>query len=220
MTAVIFDLDGTLVDSAPAICAVVNTLLAELSVPPLTLEDSKGYMGYGAPRFLDQALASRGIGRSEVQFAEHLRRFLVLYEAAPPDANPPFPAVQQVLDQLVAKGVRLGLCTNKPTAPTYAILRALAWDRLFSAIVTGDTLPQRKPSAEPVLETARRLGSAINFYVGDSEVDAEAARAARLPFILHERGYRRQSIEEMRPQASFTHYEQLPKILASFAAAA
>lgn len=220
MTAVIFDLDGTLIDSAPAICAVVNSLLGELSVPPLTLEESKGYMGYGAPRFLDQALASRGVRNSEEDFAHHLARFLELYKAAPPEANPPFPAVQHVLERLVAKGVRLGLCTNKPTPPTEAILRALGWDRLFSAVVTGDTLPQRKPAPEPLLEAARRLSTTTCFYVGDSEVDAEAARAAGIPFILHEEGYRLASIAEMSPQASFKRYEQLPAILTLFADAA
>jgi phosphoglycolate phosphatase len=220
VTAVIFDLDGTLIDSAPAICEVVNGLFGELSVPALTLQESKGYMGYGAPRFLDQALASRGLGRSQAEFAGHLHRFLELYEAAPPDANPPFAGVERALATLLSRGVRLGLCTNKPTAPTVAILKALHWDGIFKAVVTGDSLPQRKPSPEPLFETARRLASRDCLFVGDSEVDAAAAHAAKMPFFLHEAGYRNATIAELNPRSSFTCFDALPDLVAKYAKAA
>ncbi|MGL1386202.1 HAD hydrolase-like protein, partial [Vibrio parahaemolyticus] len=88
-TAVIFDLDGTLIDSAPAIRDVANLLLRELAVSELTLEESKGFMDYGAPRFLEQVLASRHVALESADFDRTLGRFLELYEAAPPDANPP-----------------------------------------------------------------------------------------------------------------------------------
>ncbi len=111
--SIVFDLDGTLVESAPAIRDIANALMAEMKLPALDLAETRQYVGNGAGRFLEQALEARGALRSE-EFADRLSRFMVLYAEAPPEANKPMPGSAAAMTQLAADGHRLAICTNKP----------------------------------------------------------------------------------------------------------
>jgi phosphoglycolate phosphatase len=211
MRAVVFDLDGTLVDSAAAINGVAGRFLRELGAEPLDLAETKRFVGRGVPRFLEQAFAARGIGMED--FDRHVARFHQLYEAAPGEENVPYPGAEEMLDALAGAGVALGLCTNKPAAPTRNVLEALGWAGRFGAVVAGDTLAVKKPDPAPLRHAIAALGAdpAAVLYVGDSEVDAETAVNAGLPFALFTEGYRKTPVEAIPARFVFSRHDELAR---------
>ena len=217
MMSVIFDLDGTLVESAAAIRDVANQLMGELGLEPLTLPEVRSFIGAGTPIFLERALTSRDALPDRGMFSEHHSRLMALYNQAPGEANVPMPGADAVLRQLHSDGVRLGLCTNKSAGPTETVLRANAWSELFSTVIAGDTLPERKPDPTPLREAARRLELTPAFYVGDSEYDATAAAAANMPFLLYTEGYRKSEISDMPHAATFSDFAALPDLITDLA---
>ena len=221
--AVVFDLDGTLIDSAPAIAAIGDRMMRELGLAPLPAEEGRRYIGNGAPKFVERALAARGVAITPDGLAAHVARFETLYAAAPGEDNPPFPNAEAALRALRDQGLKLGLCTNKPEAPTRNVIAALGWAALFEVVVSGDTLPVKKPDPAPLRHAAAALGAEIagvqSLYVGDSEVDADTAEAAGAPFLLHAEGYRRSPIETIRHDRSFADFAELPALVRSFAEA-
>ncbi len=212
MTAVVFDLDGTLVDSVGAITDIANALMLELRLPPLDVDEARGYIGNGAGRFVERALAARD-ALQPATIAKRLDRFNALYAEAPGEANTPFPGVESALRELAIGGHPLGLCTNKPLAPTLVVLEALGWERLFGAVIAGDVLSKRKPDPAPLLEAARRLGQKDVIYIGDSEVDAETALAAGMPFLLFTEGYRKSRVEALPHTAYFSDFAMLADLI-------
>lgn len=191
VAAVVFDLDGTLVDSAPALRAIAARFLDELGAAPLTIEETRAFIGEGAPRFMERALAARGLGGDAGAFDARLARFREIYAEAPGEANAPYPGVGAALEALRAAGLPLGLCTNKPAAPTRNVLAALGWERLFGAVAAGDTLRVKKPDPAPLRHVAATLDVDAErvLFVGDSDVDAATAEACGARFAFHARGY-------------------------------
>ncbi len=189
--AVVFDLDGTLVDTAPDLHAHLNEVLAEQGRPGLELAEIRPMIGDGARALLERSLrASGGLPPGldlERLFAEFLRR----YTAAPARFGGAFPGVVAVLEELTAAGVRLGVCTNKPQAPTDRLLAALELDRFFAAVIGGDALAVRKPDAGHLRTVLARLGveAPRAVLVGDSQTDLLTARAAGVPCVLVSFGY-------------------------------
>lgn len=214
--AVVFDLDGTLVDSAAAIRDIANIQMAELGLDQLTLAEARSYIGNGAPTFLERALKARYAYALE-QFEERLHRFEELYAQAPGEANIPFPGVGAAMRALVEAGHSIALCTNKPLAPTLVLLDAHGWRELFTAIVSGDTLPERKPHPAPLIEAARRAGAGPVVYVGDSEVDVATADAAGVPLLLYAGGYRKTPLAELKHAAAFDDFAEVPSLVARHA---
>jgi phosphoglycolate phosphatase len=184
----VFDLDGTLVDSAPDIAAAVNALFAELGLPAVELAHIRRMIGDGAPMLLERALAHVGAAH---QAAELMPRFSVHYGEHAVRLTTVYPSVVETLTALRGEGCRLGVCTNKPIGPTRAVLAALGLDSLIEAAVGGDSLPQRKPAAEPLLAVIRALGGTPDsaVLVGDSAVDLACAEAAGVPAIIIPSGY-------------------------------
>ncbi|MEL6234397.1 MAG: phosphoglycolate phosphatase [Pseudomonadota bacterium] len=209
--AVVFDLDGTLVDSAPAIRDVAGQFLAELGADALTLDETHGFIGRGAAAFVDQALAARGLAPGAAERARLQARFETLYAQAPGAANRPYPGVEAALQALGDAGIPLGLCTNKPEAPTRAVLAALGWSARFAALVAGDSLARRKPDPAPLLHALEQLAVPVEdaLYVGDSETDAETARAAGCRFVLWPYGYRKALPEAMGALLVLERFEDL-----------
>lgn len=210
--AIVFDLDGTLIDSAPDIHAATNLLLAEDGLEPLTFAEVKSFIGKGVPHLVARVLEAVGEAPEGPRHGDYVRRFEARYETAV-GLTLTYPGVPDALCALRDAGMRLGLCTNKPIAPTRAVLDHLGLTDFFGAIIGGDSLPWRKPDARPLLATFEALGAAGGVYVGDSEVDAETASAAGTPFLLFTEGYRKKSIEALAPRAHFSDFAALPALV-------
>jgi phosphoglycolate phosphatase len=180
----IFDLDGTLVDSAPDLATALNGLLAEFGKPALAESTVRSMVGDGAGVLVQRGLAAAGLADADQPAA--LKRFLALYRDCLIDRTRAYPDVEATLERLQEAGHKLGICTNKPYDPTLRILAALKLDRFFGSVIGGDSLPKRKPDPEPLLAAIERLGgSAANaIMIGDSANDVLCARAASVTAVL------------------------------------
>ncbi|MFQ5567204.1 MAG: phosphoglycolate phosphatase [Paracoccaceae bacterium] len=197
--AVIFDLDGTLVDSAPDLHAAARALLEERGLPPVTLAQIHGFVGNGVARLVERCLDAAGAPAKGQALAKAVARFTEHYAAAPAALTRAHDGVEAMLGALSARGVALGVCTNKPEALSREVLAGVALDRHLRAIVGGDTLAAMKPDPEPLRHAANLLGAGLDeaLYVGDSGTDADTAAAAGMAFALYSGGYRK------RPLAMF-----------------
>ena len=213
--ALVFDLDGTLVDSAPDICAVANAVLAEEGVAPLTLAEARGFVGAGASVFVERMQAARGL--PEADHTRLLARFLEGYEGAVENTRP-YPGVVDALAVLAARGHPMGVCTNKPIGPARGVLAHFGLAPRFGAVIGGDSLPERKPDPAPLLAVLDALGGGAALFVGDSEIDAETAARAGLPFLLFTRGYRKAPVDRLPHAAAFDDFAALPGLVDGFVA--
>lgn len=214
--AVIFDLDGTLIDSAPAIHAVSNAVLTDLGFAPLTLPQVRSFVGKGVPNLVRQLLAASGEDPDGPLFARVERALVARYETEV-EGNTPYPGVPEALARLAASGCRLAVCTNKPFRPAEAALRHVGlWDA-FAVVVGGDSLASRKPDPAMLHHAHDRLGGGPMLYVGDSEIDAETAANAGAPFVLYTEGYRRTPVAGLAHRAAFSDFALLPGIVEDFA---
>jgi len=197
--AVIFDLDGTLVDSAPDLHAAACILLGELGAETLTPAQVRDFIGEGVPKLVERCLGAAGLPADGAALEGAVTRFQALYGAAPAALGRPYDGVEDMLGHLSARGLKLGVCTNKPEALARQVLEDLALDRHLHAVVGGDSTGRMKPHPQPLCDCAARLGAGTDdsLYVGDSEIDAATAKAAGVPFALYSGGYRK------RPLASF-----------------
>lgn len=213
--AIVFDLDGTLIDSAGDLRAALNLVLEAEGAAPVSLAETRSFIGHGIPNLVRAARVSRGIdsARQEAMTAAMFQH----YQRAPAQLSGPYPGVIDCLERLQALGHPLGLCTNKAMAPTRAILRSLGLERFFRSVIGGDSMPQKKPDPAPLLAAFAPLGPAL-LYVGDSEVDAETAAAAGIPFALHTLGYRHATVESLPHRIAFDDFAVLPGFVASLAA--
>lgn len=211
-TALVFDLDGTLIDSLPAISGSVNAMLADMGCSALPVEQIRGFIGKGAPDLVKKVIAASGL--SDDTFDTALSTMMGHYAKAH-DGNIPFDHMVDTLQGLRTAGYALGICTNKPSAATQAVLDHLGLTDLFEVVISGDSLPQRKPHPAPLHATFDAMGRANRIYIGDSEVDAETATAAGVPFVLFTEGYRKTAVSDLIHAATFDDFRALPEIIGS-----
>lgn len=210
MARIVFDLDGTLIDSARDIHALANRVLATVNSPPITLAQTRQFVGNGAPTFVDRMCRASGVGQGEAQLL--LDRFVSGYSDAV-DLTEVFPHVAATLETLGSSGHALGICTNKPFAPARAVLDHVNLARYFETVVGGDTLPVVKPDPAPLQRAFDGLGNGPKIFVGDSDVDAETAERAGVPFLLFTRGYARASVDDLPAAAVFADFRELPDLV-------
>lgn len=211
--AVIFDLDGTLIDSMPDIHHAANRVLQAERLAPLPFDTVRGFVGRGVPHLLGKLLEASGKAGDSDLLARMTQAFLTDYETAV-GLTLVYPGVAPALAALQAMGHPLAICTNKPEAPTRAVLAHLGLIRFFPVIVGGDRLGRRKPDPAMLHLAVTESGGGPAIFVGDSEVDAETAVAAGLPFLLFTEGYRKSAVEALPHSAAFDDFAALPGLVA------
>lgn len=212
--ALIFDLDGTLVDSLPDLQATLATVLREFGAPALSRAAVRGMIGDGTTALVARALAARGLPQTLLN--DGLTRFLTLYEAAPVAHSRPYPGVAETLIALRGDGHRLAICTNKPQRATLAVLRGLALDGFFAAVVGGDVLAVKKPDPAHLLAAIDALGAApaTAIMIGDNEHDVATAKAAGVPIILVRYGYHRVPLDRLKADIQIDGFAEVPGAVA------
>lgn len=217
MPTVVFDLDGTLIHSAPDIHAAVNRTLAEEAAEPLTLTQITGFIGNGVPTLIRRVMEARHEPPDATRHADLVARFMHHYEAHPADLTTIYPGVESALCHLAGAGWKIGLCTNKPEAASRQILDHFGLADLFSVVIGGDSLPQRKPDPTPLLAAIAELEGEPALFVGDSEIDAATAEAAGVRFALFTEGYRHAPVHDLTHHGLFSHHDELPDLLTHLA---
>lgn len=193
---VVFDLDGTLVDSAGDLTASLNHALVELGRPAVDPPAVRQMVGHGA-----RALVERGLSQSGEMTPELVKRglslFMRYYSTNIAAHTRPFPGVEALLGRLHTAGLRTAICTNKAENLTLKLVSELGWDHRFAAILGADSRPFRKPDPRHLLETIAAAGGGRALFVGDSRTDAETARAAGVPLVLVRLGYSTEPVEAL-----------------------
>ncbi|HZC16814.1 MAG TPA: phosphoglycolate phosphatase [Caulobacteraceae bacterium] len=212
-SALLFDLDGTLVNSVPDLAMAANRLLAELGRAPLEIPDIARMVGDGVAALVERVLAARGVEEGAAEAA--LPRFVALYEKDAATLTRPYPGVEAVLGRFAGEGVRLAVCTNKPEAATRRVLEGVGLARFFSVVLGGDSLPQRKPDPAPLLAALHRLGAAPGMaaMVGDHRNDVLAAHGAGVSTVFARYGYGLATLGALRPDAVIDSFGALPGAL-------
>ncbi|HVH74641.1 MAG TPA: phosphoglycolate phosphatase [Stellaceae bacterium] len=209
----VFDLDGTLVDSVPDLAAALNEVLRERERPPLSAAEVTRMVGDGVPALVARALAARNI--EEAELARLLPRFLEIYEANAARLTRPYPGVRDTLAELRRAGYATAIATNKPQRASEAVLEELALAQFFDAVAGGDRFPVRKPDPGHLLGLLALLGGRVGraAMIGDNENDAAAARGARLPVVLMRYGYARVDPATLGADALLDDFADLPETL-------
>lgn len=215
--AVLFDLDGTLIDSLPTLLGLTNALLVEIGRTPLPAELLRGFVGDGPRRLVERALLETGGVGSDADLDAQEARFMARYEADPVAGTHVFDGVREGLAALEAAGLKLAVCTNKPETVSGLILAGLGLDRHLPVVVGGDSCARKKPAPDPALEACRRLGvePARAGFVGDNEHDVACARAAGCGAVyLVDYGYPRVPLADLAAEGIFSRLDALAKALA------
>lgn len=188
MAAVLFDLDGTLIDSAPDLAGAGNELRLVRGLDPLPFERFRPMVGAGARGMVGVAL---GVGPDDKAFEALREEFLALYAARLLRETQLFPAMQPVIETIERAGLPWGIVTNKHARFTEPVVEGLDLHRRAAVVISGDTTPRAKPHPDPLLEAARRLGVSPQacVYVGDDLRDVQAGRAAGMPTLAAAWGY-------------------------------
>jgi len=205
---VVFDLDGTLADTAPDLAAALNHALAHFGRPAIEAEMVRNMIGHGSRALLRKGLAATG-PVSEELVERGYGTFLDYYAAFICEGSRVYEGVDDCLDTLRAQGIRVAVCTNKPEALTHLLLDALGWQDRFDAIVGGDTLPLRKPDPAPLREAIARGGGGNAVMIGDSITDADTARAAGVPFVAVSFGFSDRPVDALGADAVVDHFDDL-----------
>ena len=214
-----FDLDGTLVDTAPDLCRAVNAALDVAGRPAVSAEVTRELIGGGTRAMLTRALERTGGMVDESEFTRLYDALMAHYEAETSRHSEPYPGLLDALEDLVTRGCRLAVVTNKIERFAVKLLDELDMSPRFATIIGGDTLgPGRsKPKRDMIDEALRRCGGTRFAMVGDASFDILAARAAEVPSVLYTRGYHDLPVGELGADATIDHYDELVGALEGFA---
>lgn len=215
-----FDLDGTLVETAPDLVGTLNTVLAEQGLTPLPYEVGRNMVGHGAKALIEKGYAATGIALSPELSPKLFERFIENYRAHIADQSLPFEGCLEVLDQLAEAGATLVVATNKRTDLSLALLDALGMTRRFAAVIGPDLAPAPKPDGRHILFAVEEVDGDpdMAIMVGDSVTDVAGAHNAGLPCVAVSFGYTSVSARELGADGVVDHYRELPGWIASYVA--
>lgn len=207
-----FDLDGTLVDTAPDIIGALNKVLQEQGVKPYHLDDARPLIGRGAMELLRRAFALAGAPMPAEQEKPLLGRLLDLYEQHINDLSKPYDGMIAALDTLEAAGARFAICTNKHNYLAVELINKLGLSHRFGSIKGADVVPHKKPAAGHLRACVDEMHGdmAKVIMIGDSETDFLTAKAADVPCILFTHGYSERPLAELNADALLDHFRDLP----------
>ncbi len=213
--AIIFDLDGTLVDSAPDIAYAANSAFAPLGVPPFPIDDIKAMIGGGSAVLIQRAVAAAGLPATPESHAEILARFMITYKEASALGRGLYAGAVALLETLRSRGVKTAVCTNKPAPVTTIAIAALGLAPHLDYVLGASDRLAKKPDAAMLHDCCQALGvhprEAV--MVGDSGADNGAARAAGCPIVLVDFGFSKVPVASMGPDAVISHLRDLPAVL-------
>ena len=210
--ALLFDLDGTLIDSVPDLASAVDYTLKKANLPEVGEARVRGWVGNGARKLLERALVHCQGSVTEAELDRLLPVFFEAYEQCCAEHTVAYPGVETALAHWHRMGIKLACVTNKPERFAVKIIRHFGWDDSMPVVLGGDSLPQKKPAPEPLWEACKRLGVARSgaIMVGDSVNDVQAARAAAMPVIAGPYGYNYGSdIREAQPDLVVAQLDEL-----------
>jgi phosphoglycolate phosphatase len=213
MKTIVFDLDGTLIESAPDIHDAASKFLADLGIAPLSIETIIGFIGNGVPKLVERVMKEAGIDHTDAKHAELITAFSAHYAVNPATLSYLNKGVLSALETLQNAGHKMAICTNKPHTLTLQVLKCLEIDGYFDAVIGGDSLEVKKPDPAPLFKAMEMLGQDACIYVGDSEVDAQTAQNAKQPFFLFTDGYRKAAVEDLNAQAVFDDFAKLQSLI-------
>ena len=209
---VVFDLDGTLIDTAPDLIDTLNVILARHDVAPVAFDEARTMIGAGVKPLLQRALAMKGVQFPPERIDRLFGEYLEIYAAHIADRSRPFPGLEQALDALAARGCRLAVCTNKLEWLAVRLLDMLKLAPRFAAICGQDTFTMRKPDPDmlrlTIVQAGGDTGHAV--MVGDSMTDVATARAASIPVIAVDFGYTETPPAEFGADRLISDFDALP----------
>ena len=183
---VIFDLDGTLIDTAPDIARCINIMLQKRSVPPLDIEIIRRFIGGGTDIFIKKLYETLKIPLTKDELSEEVRKYTDIYRMEPAKTSKLYDMnTASILASLINEEIKIGICTNKITEITETILKYFKIYDFFSIIVCGDSLPVKKPDPLPLLTTMKQMNAKTKdtLYVGDTQIDLKCCQLAKVSFI-------------------------------------
>lgn len=215
--AVIFDLDGTLVDTAPDLMRATNHVLEARGRRPITMDEVRVFVGHGARSLLTRGLAATGGLPDNYDVEPDYERFVAYYSRNIADDSVAFPGLVPLLERLRREGFGLGVCTNKLEGLSNQLLEALDLAKFFGSVVGPDTLGIAKPDPRPFREALTRLGPTRSraVMVGDSETDILTARNAGVPVIGVPFGYTPRPVREFGPDRMINHFDEAYEAIVS-----
>jgi phosphoglycolate phosphatase len=214
-TAIVWDLDGTLVDSAPDLASALNTVLDKRGFFTLSITEVRAMIGNGVPKLVERGFNAVGVRPDPAQLDELIAMFVKEYKACATDNTRPYPGVVEALQAIHAMNIPMGVCTNKPEAFSRQILEGLGLSGYFNNVVGGDSTSARNPDPEPELACLRGLVSepASSLMIGDSIHDVHAAHAAGVVIGLVPWGYRSAPVEELGGDFVLNDLAALPELI-------
>jgi phosphoglycolate phosphatase len=213
---IIFDLDGTLIDTAPDLVDTLNVIFLREGLPPVPYATARNLIGGGARTMLARGIAVEGIAVAPEKLERLFTDFIAHYSEHFADRSRPFRGLTEALDALAAGGARFAVCTNKLERLSVLLLKALKLVDRFAAICGQDTFGIQKPDPEMLRRTVAAAGGSLphSIMIGDSATDIRAARAAGIPVIAVDFGYSERPVSEFAPDRIISHFERLPAAIA------
>lgn len=218
ITSLIFDFDGTLIDSAPDLQAAANRMLPPLGRREVGVKEVQMMIGDGVPKLVERCFEATGDIPPEAEFQAHVAAFIKDYEPRSAELTCAYDGAFDVLDSLKARGIKLSICTNKPYGATISILNTLKLAPYFDVVIGGDTLPGiKKPDPRHLQAALEQMGADTQScaMVGDNHNDVMAAHGASLPVVLLSHGYTKTPVTELGGEAVIDHFRDLEAALSN-----